>query len=789
MNFSTPEKVIAAIRAGDQAEATRASNRTKVLDAANFKPPLSEDDAKLMQVKTNTNFGELPITLSHARMQLLSAFLGSPNFFTVKIPLAPVEYRSDWEATITEEINKILRESREYFELHRNRWNSVVLHGIGPMTWRHSEKWLPQFVALNDLRIPTDTTLDFKNLCWYAQRICYTPIELVKEVSKKSANNHWDKKAIGKILQAYKELNFTDAQSNYSWETDFEKLAGLMKQNGMYYGSDAVPTISLYHFYFEDEGKWYMCVVPDANVKGAEKGSTEFLWKSDKPIADTWHHLIHCQFGDLSSDTPYNFHAVRGLGFALLEPTFYSNLLKCRMLDHINDNLNTWLRVQDSSEKARSAMQEFGNFKVISKGVSVVPANERHQIDAPMLELGMSQMKQLQGEASTSYTQQSDTGTSKEQTAYETQVKLEQVNALMGGIQLVAFTYEGYADREICRRFCIPNSTDKDVKDFQEKMRKKGIPKMYLDVKLWQVDPVTPLGRGNPTIALSMAQQLYAIKGDLPPESQNKVLHDYVLAITKDPARASDLVPLKTQEPSDATQLAADRFGALMQGVPMPIRNRNIIDQIDTLMPLMAGKIMMITQRDNMATVEEGQGLANTSQHISELIAQLSQDQQQKPRVKQYTDGMGRLTNEIKGLIQRGEQKRQADAKKAQDGENAAEMAKAQATIQLAQAKIQLGEQQAQSKLQQQQIKDAHDLTAKQVAAEADEKRKNEAARADLVREGYAAKAELDRQNEAAKHDIARENAKTSADIANSKKVAASKASLENKEGTFAEGT
>lgn len=795
MSFKTAEDVLKCIRCGDEVEAARSRNRTRVLKAANFTPPFSESDAEKMGIKTNVNFGELAITLSHARMQLLSAFLSNQYFFTVKIPQAPVEKRAEWEAAITEAINKPMRKSPAYFELVRNIWNSVTLHGTAARTWRHSENWLPQFVALDDLRIPTDTTLDFKNLTWYAQRVPYTPIELVTEVYSKKKDNGWNKKSISQILENYKELNVTDAQNNYSWPNDAEKIADLMKQSGGFYGSDAVPVIPLWHFYFQDEDpkdpkkqKWFMRVVADPTaVRGSNGASDDFLWKSKEPIADNWRHLLHCQYGDLSADSPYKFHAVRGLGFALIEPTFFSNLLKCRFLDGANDTLNAWFQILDAPEKARTAIQEFGNFKAVSKNIRMIPAAERHKPDQAFVESAQAQMKQLQQEASTSYTQATDTGTAKEQTAFETRVKLEQVNALMSGIFLVATKYESYAYEEICRRFCNASSTDEDVQKFHKQMKRAGIHPDFLDVDIWDVEPVTPLGQGNPTLALATAQQLMSIKDQLSPEAQQQVLHDFILITTKSPSKAAQLAPLEKKDPSDATQLAADRFGALMQGVPLPLRNKNLIDQIDIIMGLMAGKITMITQRDNMATVEEGQGLANTSQYITQAIQQLAQDQQQKPRVKQYTDSMGKLDNEIKGLIQRGAQKREADAKKAQDGENAAEMAKAQATIQLAQAKIQLGEQQAQAKLHQTQIKDAHALTQKQIADEADQHRKSQAAQADEQRKDEAAKAELERQNEAAKRDIARENAKTAADIANSRKIATAKANEPKPKATAAD--
>jgi hypothetical protein len=229
------------------------------------------------------------------------------------------------------------------------------------------------------------------------------------------------------------------------------------------------------------------------------------------------------------------------------------------------------------------------------------------------------------------------------------------------------------------------------------------------------------------------------------------------------------LAPLEKKEPSDATQDAADRFGALMQGVPLPLRTKHLIDQIEVLMPLLAGKVTLITQRDNMATQEEGVGLANTSQYIEQAIQQLSQDQQQKARVKQYTDGMGRLTNEIKGLIQRGEEKRQADAQKEADGEN-------QAELMAMQAKLQIDAQAAQQKLQMNEMTSAQSMTQKQISAEADERRKSEAARAEIDRKNEATLAEIERKNAELRASIDQDRAKTAADIENSRKLATAKA-------------
>lgn len=709
-NWSSASKVLQTIRAGDTVEQTRSINRTKILDAANCVPPLSEDQAKKMGVKINVNFGELAVILTHAVTQMLSAFTANQYFFTVALPRAPKEHQSEWGAYITEEINQIMSQSIEYYLLQFSRWSSVAKHGIGAMTWRNQDKWRPKFCALQDIRIATDTTLDFENLNWYGQRVPYTVSELLGEAFTKNANNYWNKPAVASILKNYKEVNFTDATNNIDWDTDYEKLASIVKQNGGFYGSNALPTIPIYHFYFEDfddagKKQWYMRAVPDTGtVKGG--GSEDFLWESKIPVGDSWKQLLHCQFGDLSFDDPPTFGAVRGLGYMLLEPTFYGNLTRCRLLQHVHDNLNILLRISDPSDKARATIQEFSNMGVLKSGVTIVPQAERHQINAALVDSVLAQMKQLAGEASSSYTQQADTGTQKEQTAFETRVKAEQVNAMTSGIILKGSKFEDQANREICRRFCNPRSTDPDVILFQQRCRNMGIPQGWLDINQWVVQTVTPIGMGNPTIAQAAIQQLQQLAPKLSPQAQAEINHESVLVLTKDPRKAARWAPMPGKETqSDATREAIGLFATLLIAAPgsVPPPQNNYIDQIEVLLPLLAGKITLYTQRNNMAMPDEAMGLGNVLTYIQQAVQALGQDQAQKERVKKYTDALAQLGNEVKALTQRGQEATKAQIKKGQD----------------AQA------QEVQSKIHMHQVESASKMSIEQRKFEADQRRKD----------------------------------------------------------------
>lgn len=662
MNFSTAPRVQQTIRAGDTVEWERGVNRVKINNAANCAPPLDPAMAKKLGIKINVNWGELMILLAHARRQYMSAFWSNLQFFKVSLPLAPKEHQSEWGAFISEQINKPLRESLSFFELHRSRWASVVCHGVGAMSWHSKYGWEPDYVAIEDLRIPTDTTLDFKNLNWYGQRHIYTPHELLSKAFSKSPLNKWNKKKVADILKNYKEINYDYAPNHYDWETTPEKLAELVKQDGGYFASDAMPGIPLWHFYFLDDtdpknSGWFLRIVPEqGTVRG---GPAEgFLWEGDTPIADRREHMLHCQFGDLCNKAPFNYHSIRSLGFALLEPTFYTNLTRCRLLQHIHDNFNIWLRTSDPIDKARAMVQEFANLGVLKPGVAIVGQQERHQIEADLVEMGMAQLKQLQQEASSTYTQDTDTGTKREQTAYETGIKLQQVNALMGGLLLTAFIYEKHAYKEISRRFCLTKSDDPDVQQFQKRCEEAGIPRRWISVSMWDVEPITPLGMGNPTMAMAAAQQLMAAAPQFDATAQQEIKHEYIIAVTQDARKAARWAPLGGDRGvTNSTRDAQSMFGTLMQGVMVPPREElSGAEQVDALLPLLAGVIVKYESRDNMAKPDEVTGMQEVVQYITLLLQTLSQDPTKKQQVKVFGDKLGKLNNQIKGLAQRGQE-------------------------------------------------------------------------------------------------------------------------------------
>lgn len=771
MSFGTAKQISETLQAGEEVNRIRGENRVLVNNMLNGEPYVSEAEARKWKLDITPNWGEAPVLAAHARRQYDNAFLGSQNFFKVQIPLAPEEKKSGWGSFITNKINRTMKKCEPYNCLMEYVFASVVSQGIGPRIWRDSDDWLPDYVALEDFRVPTDTKTSFKELGWFAERHLFTPGELSRKVFGKNSDPRWKKDAIKKILHEYDDQNFAPGDGNYI--TSPERRAEAWKQSAGYFANDKMPSIALWTFFYYEESDpkncyWKMCVIPDWG-ENAPKGcrEPEILYDSGKkPFAKKIEHILNVQFGDLNTKSPFNFYSVRSLGFLLMEPCFWSNMVLCRQVQYLMESFNPWFRVEDPADRARVQKIDLAGQSVLEKGVSIVPNTERHQVDPRLIEMVASKTKQLQAEASQTYTQSTDTGTAREQTAFETRVKLSAVNAMMTGLLGRAFRKETHAHREICRRFCLKNTSNADAKEFQQACLREGIPRVWLDVEHWEIEPEMPMGAGNPTMAMTAVQELMGIYPMLSPTAQSEVIHEAIEVYTNDPRKADRWQPIG-KEPmlSTGKKFAGAMFGSLMVGVPAPIdENLPPADLIEVWLGMASGVISMIEKRDNIGTAPELAGLSNVAQHIDQQIQRLAQVQSAKSKVKEYSEALGELMNIVKGFAQRLAEK---NASQNGDPEAAAKVAAIRAA---AEAKIQTGVATTRAKLQSKQASDSQKL-----------RHKEESHVQKLSHQDQDAMATQTREHIVTGMQEGREDVKTAAEIARDKALVESQIKLEKK--------
>ena len=750
MMFKNPAAVEMLVQEMRLADWPRSLNRSKINDLFNGYPPYTSEE--VTQNNINFNFSDLAATkiAQDARRQFRNGLLAPDPLFTIQIDYGPVYRKREWSGKATKHLNRIIRKSPPYMECQKSVFAMDVLHGIGPAVWKTEEMWRPRPKGVEDVFIPSGTLLDMENLPFIAFYNQSTGMEMKKFITGPEVDPGWNKTLVEKMI------TWVDEESSRllgtTWPDVFspEKTGECFKEDGGLTASDRVPTIDWFDFYFwtDDGGRsgWQRRCILDAwgnptmagyggasfdsfkshfNKRKFEIGRGEFLYDSSKkqnPIyADKLGHFVSFQFADCSSVAPFRYHSVRSLGFMLWAICNIQNRMRCKFTEAAWESMMQYLRSNNPEDAERALSINLVDKRVLPEGIDFVKRDERWEVDAGLVEAVLQLNRQSMSDNSASFTQDFDFAeeNKRDETATRTMAKVNSTAALVGAMLDQAYQYQGYQYAEICRRFCIPCSKDPDVERFRLLCLQDGIPEEALNVDRWDIQPSKIIGSGNKTLQTVIADKLMAIYDRLNPEAQQSVLKLYISSNSDDYDLANNLVP---EQPhiSDSVSWAQSMVGTIMAGGDVAIKpGVNITEVIETWLHAMAKQVQRIQQTDNVGTGEDIMGLQNFTQLIGQAIQQLAQDKTMKQKVKQYSDDLGNLANEVKGFAQRFAEKQQ----QSQQNGNAVPpeiAAKIAGTMAVAQNKIQIDSQKHAQKTAERAISFRQKLTENRVRTKAD---------------------------------------------------------------------
>ncbi len=659
-------------------ERQRSLNRERIDQLAAGFPPYPVNDQQNRAV--NSNDLSLARLAHNARAQLYQGHFKPGNAFTARTDMGVQHKRADRGAIVTKEVNRPLKSSMEYYELQRSKFAQDILHGIGIGVWNSSQLWCPDPVAICDVLIPDGTLLTFKNLPFFAVAREYTAEELYRLTHGPLVDPGWNLDAVDAAVK-WAETETSRLMGN-NWTSTYwapEKLGERIRENSGLYASSMVQTISLIDFFFYDpeseQAGWKRRVIfdawggysnygpamgmPDKNLIG---GRNQWVYNSgDRIYADKLSEIIHFQFADLSPTAPFRYHTVRSLGHMLYDACHLQNRLNCAIAEATFENLMMYFRVNSRDDAERALKIELVNRGLIDPSVQFIPQAERWQPNPQMIEIGKQQYQRIIDDNSSSFVQNQNFSRDRvEKTAYQVSAEINAMMTLVSAALQQSYKYQLAEYREIFRRFMIPNSRDPDVRDFRLRCLKRGVPEKMLCAEAWDLEPERVMGSGNKTLEMAIAQQLMEWRAAFGAEAQQQILHDAVLAITDDAAKARALVP-EAKSVSSSAHEAMVAFGSLMAGGEVQWeRSSNALEVAQTLLGEYGLVIAKINQTGGMATMGQVTGLQNVAKHIDELMTQLEADPAQEAVVKKMADAFGNLDNEVKGFAQRLQEKMQS---------------------------------------------------------------------------------------------------------------------------------
>jgi len=658
--FDTVESVRKTVENMQLLENERARDRALIDVLANGERPYSPQEVEEYQVQFNINWGELKKSVRDANAQINGALLFKPVLFTGTCKGGAPEKRDVYSQKFTTKINDAVlmdEQGSKFRFLIKSRNASVTLHGPGIMYWPNDYDVLPQFVPLENFLVPTDTLLDFSNCSYFDIKTELTPYELYERThGGDTVDENWNMEQVDAILEALEEMGTLNT-NNYNWVQHPEKMQEIFKQNRCYLNSDAVAKVKLdYFFSKQNDGNWFLKIFTREGL--GEADPDVFVYESDKPFADSLHKIIHVQYGDNSLVPPLKFHSVRGIGTDNYSPAWALNMFRSDLFQHAKEQMRMYLRIADPADKGRENMVNLQQYGILENGISFVPQSERHQIDTDLVDNVIAQCRQNVAENSSSYVQDIDNGTEKEQTLGEAKIRQMTANQNVSTLLTMMYFQETPFYQETTRRYLTSDVSE--AKAFRDDCISDGIPKELMVYSNWRIDPDKVLGAGDQSLALGQASALYQARTGFDPKTQRMISRQFVSTLTQDPAKGLLYVPDAPDNADSGVLAANDVFGTLMQGVPVALRGG--IEQtsyVTTLLASTTAVVQAIQQADNMGTSQQVSGLAMVLDDIKMHVQILAGDPTQKIFVKQSMDAVGKLENELKGFAQRIQQQKQ----------------------------------------------------------------------------------------------------------------------------------
>lgn len=664
--MNDPKKVYDMCRTMVDASKPRSDNHAILNYAYNGGNPWTKDECERDHQHTNVNWLEGTEKIHEARTQCKNALKATENYFVVRIDVGTPYKRREWGDIITKEAQRITKRSRTYSSTIDSSISQMVLHGIGPSTWRNREEWFPRAHSIDDVIVPTDTLVSLENLCHFVLRVKFTVADLLKFTSGTKVDKGWNKPLVNQAIARLKiKLPGTERRDGFDDPTG---LVEDWKQNGIYYQSDAVPVLNCFDFYYFDpeKTKWCRRIIVDwSNNQGFIEGdyTGKFLYSNmDLSYGDEIGQILHAQIADGAVVAPAFWPSVRSLGYMLYPMFQHQNRLRCKFMDAVWSDL-MWL-FKDVSDGDRELIQKIDirHLGIMPNGLKWIPPGERHTVNFELLNGAMAMNRQLMAENSASFTQNVNDGTVKEMTATETMARVASANKLLTSILADIYDQQTPQYREICRRLAITEHPD--CIKFRRRCLSQGVdPGVFEDTESWDIVPERTVGGGDRVLQMAISDKLMELSPRMNPRAQNTALHIAVESVTADASMANELVPMEQPDPAPSAEKATLSWGTLIDGKPVIIGGDvNRIEFVEALITLVDMEFKRINLGGGgMPDQHRVEGLAMVMKTIRGIVDQLATDNTQAERVKRYMAVVSKGENYIKGYVQQLQQQAQAN--------------------------------------------------------------------------------------------------------------------------------
>lgn len=663
-------------------------NRAKTQDLLDGGTPYSE--AELMEANqpdtTNLNFGGAEEQLEKAMAPYYDLVQSPEDIVSVCTLHGFEENRDDWNAILSEEISRTIRDGEQFtFQTSRLAMKHVW-DGVGVGYWPDELDWRYLGSGLGQFYFPRQSFACESELPVVCAVQELTVTQLYKKISVDSTK--WNKEAVENAIRK--------ATSALPAFQDWEYLMEEIKNNDL--GVDSrTPLIRVIHSWVQEfNGKISHFITTEE-----DQGTEDFLYCCHNKYSAMRQALVMFPYG-LGTNT--KTHGIRGLGYKIYAFEQQRNRSLSRLIDQGNLASSLMMEVEDETALSNIGLQYFGNLAVLGPGSKVVPYSAPDLQRTVMPVLG--EMERLRNNRTAGYSSEAAFDGDQRKTKFQVSSELQQ-NAALSDTQLDFWNVPfnrllQETVRRMARRTYVPmDPGGADIAKLRLRLTKRGVPLDALfNLDFGATKLVPAIGAGSASARTLKLEKMEVLRPRM--DDVGRANLDRDLAIdTVGVERANRYFPRDQQARfTYDTSIAILQNGQLLGGIEVPVLpgDKHLAQAREHIKPLLEG---FTAEQQGMVPIEEfADGNRLLFLHTVEHVDMLEND----PASAEEAAQLRQALQQIGEVVSNGLRKIQAqEAKSQEEGGEEVDPQAAQniADVELSREKLRQSQEMHSLKLQQ----------------------------------------------------------------------------------------
>ena len=674
----------------------RAFKRARVNGLVDGNPPYKA--SKLKEAgraeACNVNFGTGRSYLESGAGSFYDLSSEAPSAITFRTDFGNDDQREEWSSLASSEADKLIKQDVVWdFQMQISQWD-MVLHGCGPMFFEDQYAPFPVSVLCGDLKVPERTKSDTS----YWDGCClirdYYPPELYDFIRDESAAT-----AVGWNVSYTKEVikSAMNIQAQQGVTLDWEFYQQQCKNNSFTYYDDTKVSRLAHVFWKEFDGKITHAIV-EANNSTDKDIQYLFLHVGRY---ENWQEAVHPMYFDHGNGGFH--HSVTGLGVKMYSAMEYENRLVCNLADKAFSP-NILFSPTTTEMQQKFSLIRMGDFAVLPAGFKVDQAAV-----AGVMNDGIAMRTELTNIMQSTLSNYRQGVTAQKSGNPVTKFEKQMEAAMQAALSMPQYNrYYKQLDMlyaEIWRRLCNPETTNQKCKDFQNRLKDKGVPSEAL-TRVDYVGATRVVGQGSAFMRKQAVDALFSIVGSLPEDGRNNWVNDKIAAEAGQAAVAR-YNPFKSQKKtaSDQQVEALHWVGDMKVGVPFVVASsQNPVTFAATFMSAATQAVNSLQQGGDPHQVLAFLQLCGPA--IAACLSRFGQD----PTRKQVHDKLMAQWKQLAGITDKLAKAMQQQAQQQAQQQQKTQAAMSDAQINEAKARNDISIKLAKTKAQLEQSRQKHQL-------------------------------------------------------------------------------